>query len=209
MRSRHVGIASFCCVASLWMTGCEVGDSEPCYSNDQPVALDRVVHGALIDDIVGPYFGSYSGTLSYSDGESTEVTLSVPSREGEPCYLANVWQCRAKEVYCHTTTRITTEDGVFAHDNSATLSVDFPDVPSSDSLPILGGFVLGPDQWGEALTERLPLDLTRYEATSLHFELDWRLDEPPRGGEVIFRGTLTGTDLRDEIVVASLAFEHD
>ncbi len=214
MKASVVRSAAVGCLAGLGSvtSGCGPSGGEPtsCATEDQPVLLNEDVQGVRVGDIVEPYAGTYSGTLSYSDGESTGLAISVPLNSDEACHLSNVWQCRAKEVYCYSTTHVTTEDGVFSHDVMATLHDYIPDAVAAvvyDS--VLSYSALAPAEWGETLTARLPIDVSRYDSPSLHFELDWPAQESPRSGKLVFSGYVRDTDLLDEVVVASLEFETD
>jgi hypothetical protein len=61
-------------------------------------------------------------------------------------------------------------------------------------------------QWGDALEARVPVDMSRYESSYLHFTIDFPPGGAPETGVVLFRGTLNGTKLADQIAVATIAF---
>lgn len=214
-RSWNAGGGALACLV-VWVNACGPAPPEEtpvgvCATEGAQHMPDEVIQGFRLGDILEPYFGDYSGTLKYGDGETTPFLLKVLPRPSEPYRLSNVYQCSARNLYAYVDTRFVTADGVFDHTIASSLNDKFPDAPSG-ALPwrVLSftGFTTG--LWGPALTARLPIDLTLYQTVEpayLLIDLNWSSGSTPESGLITFAGKLQNSGLRNEITVATLTFD--
>jgi len=178
-----------------------------CVRGGQVVDPDDIVQGHRAGDILAPYFGTFHGQLTWSDGGAVAFTLDMVEEPEEPVRLADVYECRAHNIETGATSHVATEDGVLDHELAARIYSGFPDPPPGTPVyPALTLSVIESEDWGEPLAERLPVDTSRYESTALEFAVDWPRAPVPRGGKLLFYGMLLGTDLFDSFEVATLTF---
>lgn len=185
----------------------EANETEDCVANLDAVLPDDVVHGTRVGDILEPYFGTYSGRVSFSGGEST-FTFSVAYHEGDPFRLWDVRDCRAYSVDYFPEVRLVTADGAIDREVATTMLGPFPDPPPPLRRPsvLLTGWETA-ESWGAELLTRLTVSLDDYEHRFLGFRVDWPLDSAPQGAELIFKGTRRDSGLVDEVVVGTFVFD--
>jgi len=195
-------------LALVWIGGCGPKDSEPCYSEGDEVPPDEVIDGEVVLDLVAPYFGSYAGTLAWESGGQANLYLEVAPEEGRPL-RAGAGKCNDPLLSYWANATIRTDDDAF--DNELHLSLRHNPRPESyQASDVTPNFdALASWQFEDAVWDHFNFDTTRYESSSLHFEVvDWpSAASGPQAFVLTFTGVLAlEPTLYDTIVVGDVMF---
>lgn len=185
-------------------------EEEPCLHEGDYIDPDYSIGETRAGDLLEPYFGKYEGVLEWTNGERTGVSFDIRYEAGDPYRVTNVSRCKRATVYYWAPTLVRTDDGAFDNEVGVALSRREPPLPP-DREPIqLSDFEGIPSwTWPLAMFERLPVDENRYQNPSLHFELEWRLEDTdgPTSGVLTLGGALAASpELSDSVTVGTVEF---
>jgi hypothetical protein len=197
-------------VAALTLQGCgPPPEAGTCYTESDEVLPDDYVNGTRVGDLLEPYFGIHSGTLTWQTGTTTEFSLDVRYEAGSQYMLGNIHECEPKNVHYWSPAWLLSGDRAFDNEVMVGIGRHFPSAASGAIPRSVTSFNAFVDwQWNELLPERLGVNLQRYGSAYLLFELDWPFEmTSPTAGTLTFRGALADSpDISDDILVGTLTF---
>ncbi|WP_437276867.1 hypothetical protein WME90_37290 [Sorangium sp. So ce375] len=193
-------------LAALLQAGClgTRDDDASCQrESSRPLEAGEQVNGHDPVELLTPYAGRWHGTVTWRDGQVTDIDIDIDSPSDPASSLqADMYCDRARRVYAWLQAAVSTADGALDDWTWLDASVRFLDdgTPVQEE-PDLAGFS---NPFGPPASTFVARD--RYQNPHIVIELTWNTPTLPATGRLLFFGQPEGITGLDEIELGTIVF---